>query len=182
MLARGARLGKYEIVASLGSGGMGDVYRALDPRLEREVAIKVIRSLESSSEAQARLWREARAAASVSHPGVCQIYDVGESDDQLFIVMELLNGQSLSSRLKDGALKPDEAVTTALGILGALGALHSRQIVHRDLKPSNVFLTDGAVKLLDFGLARSRQSIEGVEQPAAMTSRAKARRRNIPSE
>ena len=143
---------------------MGDVYRALDPRLEREVAIKVIRSLASNSEAQARLWREARAAASVSHPGICQIYDVGESDDQLFIVMELLSGQSLASRLKDGAIKPDEAVTTSLGILGALGALHSRQIVHRDLKPSNVFLSDGGIKLLDFGLARSRQSIEGVEQ------------------
>ncbi len=102
-LLRGARLGKYEIIDSLGSGGMGDVYRALDPRLEREVAIKVIRSLSSNAEAQARLWREARAAASVSHPGVCQIYDVGESEDQLFIVMELLNGQSLASRLKDGA-------------------------------------------------------------------------------
>ena len=97
LLARGARLGKYEIVASLGSGGMGDVYRALDPRLEREVAIKVIRSLASNSEAQARLWREARAAASVSHPVICQIYDVGESDDQLFIVMELLSGQSLAN-------------------------------------------------------------------------------------
>ena len=169
MLARGARLGKYEIVGSLGSGGMGDVYRALDPRLEREVAIKVIRSLASNSEAQARLWREARAAASVSHPGICQIYDVGESDDQLFIVMELLTGQSLASRLKDGALKPDEAVTTSLGILGALGALHSRHIVHRDLKPSNVFLSDGGIKLLDFGLARSRQSIDGVEQTLTKT-------------
>jgi serine/threonine protein kinase len=167
-LARGDRLGKYEIVASLGSGGMGDVYRALDPRLERQVAIKVIRSMASNTEAQARLWREARAAASVSHPGVCQIYDVGESDDQLFIVMELLTGQSLGSRLKNGPLKPDEAVTTTLGILGALGALHGRNIVHRDLKPSNVFLTDDGVKLLDFGLARSR-SIAGVEQTLTQT-------------
>ncbi len=148
---------------------MGEVYRAVDPRLERQVAIKVLRSLPSNTEAQARLWREARAAASVSHPGVCQIYDVGESDEQLFIVMELLDGQSLSSRLKDGALKPDEAVTTSLGILGALGALHSRHIVHRDLKPSNVFLTDSGIKLLDFGLARSRQSIEGAEQTLTKT-------------
>jgi len=169
MLARGARLGKYEIVASLGSGGMGDVYRALDPRLEREVAIKVIRSQSSNTETQARLWREARAAASVSHPGVCQIYDVGEAEEQLFIVMELLNGLSLSSRLKDGALKPDEAVTTSLSILGALGALHSRNIVHRDLKPSNVFLTEGGIKLLDFGLARSRQSVDGIEQTLTKT-------------
>jgi eukaryotic-like serine/threonine-protein kinase len=166
---RGDRLGKYEIVASLGSGGMGDVYRALDPRLEREVAIKVIRSLSSNTEAQARLWREARAAASVSHPAVCQIYDVGESDDQLYIVMELLNGEPLASRLKGGAIKPDEAVTTALGILGALGALHSRQIVHRDLKPSNVFLIDGGIKLLDFGLARSRAAIGAAEQTLTKT-------------
>ena len=148
---------------------MGDVYRALDPRLEREVAIKVIRSLSSNSEARARLWREARAAASVSHPGVCQIYDVGESDEQLYIVMELLNGEPLSSRLKGGGLKPDDAVTTTLGILGALGALHSRQIVHRDLKPSNVFLTDGGVKLLDFGLARSRAAIGAEEQTLTKT-------------
>src|SRR4029450_11314819 len=105
---RGDRLGKYEIVASLGAGGMGEVYRALDPRLEREVAIKVIRSLASDTETQTRLWREARAAASVSHPGVCQIYDVGESEERLFIVMELLTGQSLARRLKGGAFKPDE--------------------------------------------------------------------------
>jgi len=166
--ARGDRLGKYEIVASLGSGGMGEVYRALDPRLEREVAIKVLRSLASNAETQARLWREARSAASVSHPGICQIYDVGESDERLFIVMELLTGDSLAMRLKDGALKPDEAVTTALGILGALSALHSRQIVHRDLKPSNVFLTDGGIKLLDFGLARSREP-SGSEQTITKT-------------
>jgi serine/threonine protein kinase len=140
---------------------MGEVYRALDPRLEREVAIKVIRSHHSNTEAQARLWREARAAASVSHPGICQIYDVGESDEQLFIVMELLTGQSLASRLKDGAIKPDEATAAALGILSALSALHSRHIVHRDLKPSNVFLTDDGIKLLDFGLARSHQSLPG---------------------
>ena len=161
-LARGDRLGKYEIVASLGSGGMGEVYRALDPRLERQVAIKVIRPLSSNTEAQARLWREARAAASVSHPGVCQIYDVGESDDQLFIVMELLTGQSLGARLKDGPLKPAEAVATTLGILSALGALHSRHIVHRDLKPSNVFLTGDSVKLLErlAGNARLRKPAE----------------------
>jgi serine/threonine protein kinase len=167
-LSRGHRLGKYEIVASLGSGGMGEVYRALDPRLEREVAIKVIRPASSGAEAQARLWREARAAASISHPGVCQIYDVGESEEQLFIVMELLTGQSLAHRLKEGPIKPDQAVTTTLGILGALGALHGRQIVHRDLKPSNVFLTDEGIKLLDFGLARSHHAATG-EQTLTQT-------------
>ena len=168
-LTRGDRLGKYEIVASLGSGGMGDVYRAQDPRLEREVAIKVLRSSATSAETHARLWREARAAASVSHPGVCQIYDVGETEDQLFIVMELLTGESLASRLRDGAIQLDAAVTMTLGILGALGALHSRQIVHRDLKPSNVFLTDGGVKLLDFGLARSRHSVTGADLTLTQT-------------
>jgi serine/threonine protein kinase/tetratricopeptide (TPR) repeat protein len=162
-LTRGDRLAKYEIIDSLGSGGMGDVYRARDPRLEREVAIKVIRTAATSAEAHARLWREARAAASVSHPGVCQIYDVGESDDQLFLVMELLTGEPLSNRMRDGVVPLDEAVTITLGVLAALGALHSRQIVHRDLKPSNVFLTDGGVKLVDFGLARSRHSVTGTD-------------------
>ncbi len=104
----------------------------------------------------ARLWREARAAASVSHPGICQIHDVGETHDNIYIVMELLNGEPLSHRLKDGPLAIDEAITIALNILGALTALHSRDIVHRDLKPSNVFLTESGIKLLDFGLARSR--------------------------
>ena len=155
-LTRGDRLGKYEIVASLGSGGMGDVYRARDPRLDREVAIKVIRAGASNAESHARLWREARAAASVSHPSVCQIYDVGETDDQVFLVMELLTGESLADRLRDGPLPVREAVAIGEAILAALGALHSRQIVHRDLKPSNVYLTEGGVKLLDFGLARSR--------------------------
>jgi serine/threonine protein kinase len=160
-LARGDRLGKYEIVASLGSGGMGDVYRALDPTLEREVAIKVLRSTEAGGDATARLWREARAAASISHPSVCQIYDVGETHERLFLVMELLTGESLADRPRDGALPLDQAISTAQAILGALTALHSRQIVHRDLKPSNVFLTESGVKLLDFGLARSHRSASG---------------------
>src|SRR5689334_10867784 len=130
----GQKLGKYEIVSLLGSGGMGDVYRARDPRLERDVAIKAIRgiSVDGGAEARARLWREARAAASVSHPSICQIYDVGEVDDEIFIVMELLDGEPLANRLRDGAMALDQAVAVALGILGALSALHGRGIVHRD--------------------------------------------------
>jgi serine/threonine protein kinase/tetratricopeptide (TPR) repeat protein len=156
----GARFGKYEIIALIGSGGMGDVYRARDPRLERDVAIKAIRaSSVDDDDARARLWREARAAASVSHPSICQIFDVGETDADIFIVMELLNGEPLANRLKDGAMPLEQAVSVTLSILGALSVLHNRGIVHRDLKPSNVFLTDGGVKLLDFGLARSRQSV-----------------------
>jgi TolB-like protein len=105
------------------------------------------------------LWREARAAASVSHPSICQIFDVGETDQDIFIVMELLNGEPLANRLKDGAIPLEQGVAVALSILGALTVLHTRGIVHRDLKPSNVFMTDGGVKLLDFGLARSRQAV-----------------------
>jgi serine/threonine protein kinase len=158
-LSSGERLGHYEVIALIGSGGMGDVYRARDPRLGREVAVKTLRS--AGADARARLWREARAAASISHPSVCQIHDVGETSDNIYIVMELLQGEPLAHRLKDGPLDIDQAITVTLSILGALTALHSRDIVHRDLKPSNVFLTDTGVKLLDFGLARSRQSIAG---------------------
>jgi eukaryotic-like serine/threonine-protein kinase len=157
MLSAGARLGHYEVIGMIGSGGMGEVYRAHDPRLGREVAIKTLRS--AGAEARARLWREARAAASVSHPSVCQIHDVGETSDNIYLVMELLNGEPLAHRLKDGPLQVDESIQFALKILEALTALHSRDIVHRDLKPSNVFLTDTGIKLLDFGLARSRRAV-----------------------
>jgi serine/threonine protein kinase len=160
-LAAGERLGHYEVISLIGSGGMGDVYRARDPRLGREVAVKTLRS--AGDDARARLWREARAAASVSHPSVCQIHDVGETSDNIYIVMELLQGEPLAHRLKDGPLPVDDAIAVALSILGALTALHSRDIVHRDLKPSNVFLTDSGVKLLDFGLARSRQTVSEAE-------------------
>src|SRR5688572_9399777 len=157
----GERLGHYEVISLIGSGGMGDVYRARDPRLGREVAVKTLRS--AGADARARLWREARAAASVSHPGICQIHDVGETSDNIYIVMELLQGEPLAHRLKDGPLDVDDAIKITLSVLGALTALHSRDIVHRDLKPSNVFLTDSGVKLLDFGLARSRQTISGAD-------------------
>jgi len=156
----GERLGKYELVALIGTGGMGEVYRARDPRLERDVAIKAIRSSAmDEGDARARLWREARAAASVNHPSICQIFDVGETADDIFIVMELLDGEPLANRVRDGAMPLDESVSVALGILGALSVLHTRGIVHRDLKPSNVFLTSSGVKLLDFGLARAKQSL-----------------------
>ncbi len=104
----GERLGHYEVISLIGSGGMGDVYRARDPRLGREVAVKTLRS--AGSDARARLWREARAAASVSHPGICQIHDVGETSDNIYIVMELLQGEPLAHRLKDGPLNVDEAI------------------------------------------------------------------------
>jgi serine/threonine protein kinase/tetratricopeptide (TPR) repeat protein len=133
---------------------MGVVYAARDERLERTVALKTMSSLVRDEAARRRFWREARAAASVNHPNICQIYEIGEDGGELFIAMELLEGESLADRLRRGPFGVAEATPVALGMLAALAALHQRGIVHRDLKPSNVFLTSHGVKLLDFGLAR----------------------------
>lgn len=148
------RIGRYAVTRKIGEGGMGIVFAARDDRLERDVAIKTMSSLADDSAARQRFWREARAAASVNHPNVCQIYEIGEHDGGLFIAMELLEGEVLAERLRWGALTVSQALPIASSILAALAALHARGIVHRDLKPSNVFLTAHGVKLLDFGLAR----------------------------
>ena len=148
------RLGHYRIERKLGEGGMGVVYAARDEKLERTVALKTMSSLAHDENARKRFWREARAAAAVNHPNICQIYEIGEDDSVLFIAMELLEGTPLSERLKGAPLGVAETVSTGLGILNALSALHARGVIHRDLKPSNVFLTAHGVKLLDFGLAR----------------------------
>jgi serine/threonine protein kinase/tetratricopeptide (TPR) repeat protein len=149
-----ARIGHYAITGKLGQGGMGVVYAARDERLERTVAVKTMASLSGDETARKRFWREARAAASVNHPNVCQLYEIGEDQGELFIAMELLKGQGLAERLRSGPLSVAETVPIGLGILAALQALHESGIIHRDLKPSNVFLTPHGVKLLDFGLAR----------------------------
>ena len=149
-----ARVGHYAIERKLGQGGMGVVYAARDERLKRTVALKMMSSLEHHERARTRFWREARVAASVNHPNVCQIYEIGEDQGALFIAMELLEGEALSERLRKGPLALADALPIEFGILAALSALHSRGIVHRDLKPSNVFLAPHNVKLLDFGLAR----------------------------
>jgi serine/threonine protein kinase/tetratricopeptide (TPR) repeat protein len=149
-----ARVGHYAIARKLGAGGMGVVYQAYDERLARTVALKMMLGLAHDETARQRFWREARAAASVNHPNVCQIYEVGEDGGNLFIAMELLEGKLLTEHLARGPLSVDQAVPIALDMLAALGAIHSRGIVHRDLKPANVFLTRHGVKLLDFGLAR----------------------------
>jgi len=148
----GSRLGPYEIVARLGEGGMGEVYRACDTRLSRDVAIKRLRA-EAEDETRQRFWREARAAAAISHPNVCAIYDVGDAEGEPWLAMELLEGENLEDRLRRGPLPADEAVARLLEVLAGLEALHARGIIHRDLKPSNVHLTPHGAKLLDFGLA-----------------------------
>jgi len=150
-----ARIGHYAIVRKLGQGGMGVVYAARDERLQRTVALKTMLSLAADETARKRFWREARAAASVNHPHICQLYDIGEEGGELYITMELLEGEALSERLRRGSLSVSDALPIGLDMLGALAALHARGIVHRDLKPSNVFLTPHGVKLLDFGLARA---------------------------
>jgi TolB-like protein len=141
-------------VRKLGEGGMGVVYAAHDDRLDRPVAIKRIRPGHTGGQERQRFWREARAAASVNHPNVCQLYEIDEDRDGLFLAMELLDGEPLSDRLARGPLPAGDAIQIALAVLSALAALHQKGIVHRDLKPSNIFLSAHGVKLLDFGLAR----------------------------
>jgi len=154
-LAPGDTVAHYRIEARLGEGGMGVVYKAWDERLQRAVAIKTIRGVREGEEARKGLWREARSLARVSHPNVCQVFDADQDGETLFLVLELLEGQSLAGRLATGPLATAETMQIARQVLAALGALHRLGIVHRDLKPSNVFLTPHGVKLLDFGLARS---------------------------
>ena len=148
------RVGRYTIISKLGEGGMGVVYAARDDRLERTIALKVMTPWGDDEIATQRFWREARAAASVNHPNVCQIHEIGEDAGTLFIAMELLDGESLADRMRRGPLSVPDAMPVALGMLAGLSALHGRGFIHRDLKPSNVFLTSHGVKLLDFGLAR----------------------------
>src|SRR4030095_7115567 len=152
----GQRLGPYTIVAPLGAGGMGEVYRARDGRLNRDVAIKVVPAgIAESPEALARFERESLAIAALSHPNILTIFDVGHADGHPYAVMELLEGETLRARLADGPMPVRKAVEIAAQIARGLAAAHDKQIAHRDLKPENVFLTPtGGVKILDFGLAR----------------------------
>jgi serine/threonine protein kinase/tetratricopeptide (TPR) repeat protein len=151
-------IGRYTVTGTLGEGGMGVVYSGFDDRLGRPLAIKMIRAA-AVLDGRERLFREARAAARVNHPAICQIYEVGEDGEDLFLAMELLEGESLAARLARGPLPIKDAVATALGILAGVDALHRQGLVHRDLKPSNIFLTPYGVKLLDFGLTTSIDSL-----------------------
>ncbi len=170
-LASGVRLGAYRIDAPLGAGGMGEVYRARDTRLDRDVAVKVLPAhLESTPEALARFEREAKAVAALSHPGILAIHDIGREGGTSFAVMELLEGETLRERLRDGPLPLRKAVDYAGQMAHGLAAAHARGIVHRDLKPENLFVTaDGRVKILDFGLARQDAPEAGAEDTHSPT-------------
>jgi serine/threonine protein kinase len=184
VLSAGTTLGPYEIVAPIGAGGMGEVYRARDTRLDRAVAIKILpEALADDPQFRERFDREARAIAQLTHPHICTLYDVGRSEARSpeglrhvatdvargfspaevdFLVMELLDGETLADRLTKGALPLGEGLKIAMQIADALNAAHRHGIVHRDLKPGNVMLTKAGAKLLDFGLAKtSRPAIAG---------------------
>ncbi|HVT44620.1 MAG TPA: serine/threonine-protein kinase, partial [Thermoanaerobaculia bacterium] len=155
----GTRLGPYEVGALIGAGGMGTVYRARDTRLNRDVAIKVLSHGPSSHpQMRERFSREARSISSLSHPNICPLYDVGSTDGIDYLVMELLEGESLSSRLQRGTLLVGQAVALGIDIALALDAAHRAGIVHRDLKPGNIMLTRSGARLLDFGLAKMTEA------------------------
>jgi serine/threonine protein kinase len=157
-LKTGSKLGPYEILSSLGSGGMGEVYRARDTRLDRIVAIKVLPDHQTSKpELRERFEREARAISSLNHPHICTLYDVGHQDGVDYLVMEYIEGETLAARLVKGPLPLDQLFKYAIEIADALGKAHRKGITHRDLKPGNIMLTKSGAKLLDFGLAKLRQ-------------------------
>ena len=163
----GAKLGPYQLEALLGEGGMGQVYRARDTRLGRLVAIKVIRAERAShDDFRVRFQREARATAALNHPHICALYDVGEQSGAPYLVMEYVEGQTLSSRLREGPLPFDQLFRCATEIAQALAAAHERGIIHRDLKPANLVLTAAGVKVLDFGLAKFAEPEPGGSRDA----------------
>src|SRR6202166_4861696 len=154
-LTSGMKLRPYEIQSRLGAGGMGEVYRALDTRLDRTVAIKILAShLSSSPELTQRMDREARAISSLNHPNICQLYDIGSQNGTDYLVMEFLEGETLAERLRKGALPLAEVLKIGIAVAEALAVAHRQGVVHRDLKPGNIMLTAGGAKLMDFGLAK----------------------------
>src|SRR5262245_50854373 len=158
-ISAGTRLGPYEILSPIGAGGMGEVYKARDSRLERTVAVKVLPShLSSSPEVRQRFEREAKTISQLSHPHICALHDVGSQDGVEYLVMELLEGETLSDRLARGALPLEQTLRFGQEIADALDKAHRQGIVHRDLKPGNVMLTKSGVKLLDFGLAKAMET------------------------
>ena len=171
----GTRLGPYEIQSPLGAGGMGEVYRANDTRLDRSVAIKVLAShLSSSPELKQRLEREARAISALNHSHICQLYDIGSQNGNDYLVMEFLQGETLAERLRKGPMPFNEVLRVGIGVSEALSAAHRQGIVHRDLKPGNIMLTKSGAKLMDFGLAKPPGTAPGVSSasPPSFTATA----------
>jgi len=161
-LIAGTKLGPYEIQSPLGAGGMGEVYRARDTRLDRTVAIKILPTHHSDSpEFKQRFEREARAISSLNHPHICHLYDIGSHDGTDFLVMEFLDGETLADRLRKGAMPLPELLKTGMQIAAALETAHKAGIVHRDLKPGNIMLTKSGAKLMDFGLAKPTLAASG---------------------
>ncbi|MCZ6696809.1 MAG: protein kinase [Acidobacteria bacterium] len=173
-LSAGKRLGPYEIIEPAGAGGMGEVYRARDTRLDRIVAVKVLPShLSSNPDLRQRLEREARAISGLNHPHICTLYDIGHQDGVDFLVMEHLEGETLAERLERGPLPPNEFLRHAIEIADALDKAHRQGVIHRDLKPANIMLTKSGAKLLDFGLAKSAEpsvSTTGLSASPTMAS------------
>jgi eukaryotic-like serine/threonine-protein kinase len=167
----GTRFGAFEVVERIGAGGMGEVYRARDTRLDRTVALKVIRASELARRDRVeRFKREARAISRLNHPHICALYDIGEQDGQAFLVMEYVPGETLAQRLGRGPLRIEEVLRYGVQIAEALDAAHRNGVVHRDLKPSNIMLARGGVKLLDFGLAKLRTlDVEGADNATTLS-------------
>ena len=173
-ITSGTKLGPYEILSPLGAGGMGEVYKARDTRLDRTVAIKVLPAhLSDTAELRERFEREARTISSLSHPNICTLHDIGQQDGIDFLVMEYLEGETLAQRLAKGPLTLDQALKCAIEIAGALDKAHRQGVTHRDLKPGNIMLTKAGAKLLDFGLAKWKQTA-GPMQPLSVLSTAAA--------
>ncbi|HEY3203709.1 MAG TPA: protein kinase, partial [Thermoanaerobaculia bacterium] len=172
-ISPGSRLGPYEVLSPLGAGGMGEVYKARDTRLERTVAIKVLAlRLSSSPESRQRFEQEAKTISQLSHPHICALYDVGREGETEYLVMEYLEGETLSERLVKGPLLPEQTLRYGIEIADALDKAHRQGIVHRDLKPSDVMLTKSGVKLLDFGLAKAFQPTSSQSALTALPTQA----------
>jgi serine/threonine protein kinase len=169
-LTSGARLGPYEIQSPLGAGGMGEVYRARDTRLERTVAVKILPShLSENPEAKQRFDREARAISSLNHPNICTLFDVGQQGGVDYLVMEFLEGETLADRLRRGPLTAEQLLKCGNEICEGLGKAHKTGVIHRDLKPGNIMLTKTGAKLMDFGLAKAIPTHETPASGLTMT-------------
>ncbi|MSO82979.1 MAG: serine/threonine protein kinase [Acidobacteria bacterium] len=172
-IAIGTQLGSYEVLFLLGRGGMGEVYRAHDRKLGRDVAIKVLLdALASDPDRIARFGREAKVLAALNHPHIAALYGMEESSGRHFLIMELVEGETLAERLRRGALPPPDALAVACQIAEAVEAAHEKSVIHRDLKPANVKITpDEIVKVLDFGLAKAMDPVGAAFRPARAASR-----------